>query len=834
MAGLALAPEARAQDTVTGLDGFSLFIDPGHNQRQNLGVFNYSEAEKSLRVGLQVREILRERTDIDTVYLSRTNDQQSISLSDRVSFANRVAPDFFQSVHSNAAGPTARTAFVLWPQRSDGAEPTPSGGRAWAETQGGFIADLLRFPLSNNGAWGECDFYGASSCRSEASSPKASRNFVQGYTEMPSVLSETGFHTNPEQNQLNMNAAFRRLQAKVIVWTLLDYTDIPRYTDRMVYGIITDSETGEPLNGITVTIGDATYTTDTYASTFGEFDPGRANDLRNGFYFFDDLPDGELTLTVEADGFEAFTTTVEPGDTLPEIRDLQLVSTALPVVESTTPEDGTEEFRIVDSISLNFSRAMNTAASEAALSITPAIEGRYIWFNDDFAVRFQPDGSWEPETSYTLTVGPEAEAAAGYAFDADGDGEPGGTYSLTFETGPRDIFAPALQRAFPANRSSDNDLRPVITLTFDEPVDPASATADVLSLTPTAGGDAVPGTIATYTIGEGDEAVGSIAFFPSEDLATSTRYTFRVGPGLRDGFGNEGTSTRTFSFTTGTTTYTYRNIDTFEGGVANWWEPQQSGSTVGIATTQTERGASTEVTNGLTGSTGSYQLDYGWNTSGGTTLIRAYLGGGAPRNVFFPSEDLLQVYLFGDGSGTEFRFAVDDNGPGSHEVSPWTKIDWVGWRLVTWDLGADVFGAWVGDEKFDGNLRIDSFQFRYGGEGAAQSGTLFLDDLRLAEASGGVAVEPGDEQIARLSLASVFPNPFATTTNVRFDLPGAADVRLTAYDALGRRVGVLAERAYPGGTHTLTWDASALPSGVYLLRLEAGSQTATTRAMLVR
>jgi len=59
---------------VTGLNGWDIFIDPGHSQTDNMGINGYSEAEEVLRVGLNLMEILLIQTDIDTVYISRTND----------------------------------------------------------------------------------------------------------------------------------------------------------------------------------------------------------------------------------------------------------------------------------------------------------------------------------------------------------------------------------------------------------------------------------------------------------------------------------------------------------------------------------------------------------------------------------------------------------------------------------------------------------------------------------------------------------------------------------------------------------------------------------------
>ena len=34
---------------VTGLEGWNIFLDPGHSARENMGIYNYSEAEKNLR-----------------------------------------------------------------------------------------------------------------------------------------------------------------------------------------------------------------------------------------------------------------------------------------------------------------------------------------------------------------------------------------------------------------------------------------------------------------------------------------------------------------------------------------------------------------------------------------------------------------------------------------------------------------------------------------------------------------------------------------------------------------------------------------------------------------
>jgi len=68
------------------------------------------------------------------------------------------------------------------------------------------------------------------------------------------------------------------------------------------------------------------------------------------------------------------------------------------------------------------------------------------------------------------------------------------------------------------------------------------------------------------------------------------------------------------------------------------------------------------------------------------------------------------------------------------------------------------------------------------------------------------------------------PNPFNPETQIRFDLPESAHVRLVIYNLLGEQIRVLTDSRYQAGFHTLTWDGRnasgiAVPSGVYVYRL---------------
>ncbi len=85
-----------------------------------------------------------------------------------------------------------------------------------------------------------------------------------------------------------------------------------------------------------------------------------------------------------------------------------------------------------------------------------------------------------------------------------------------------------------------------------------------------------------------------------------------------------------------------------------------------------------------------------------------------------------------------------------------------------------------------------------------------------------------------LNLNQKYPNPFNPGTTISFELPEALNVKLTIFNTLGQSVSVLADQVFSAGTHLLTWDASEMPSGVYIYRLESGGQLFTRRMLLIK
>ncbi|MCP4573797.1 MAG: T9SS type A sorting domain-containing protein [bacterium] len=85
-----------------------------------------------------------------------------------------------------------------------------------------------------------------------------------------------------------------------------------------------------------------------------------------------------------------------------------------------------------------------------------------------------------------------------------------------------------------------------------------------------------------------------------------------------------------------------------------------------------------------------------------------------------------------------------------------------------------------------------------------------------------------------LTLHQNHPNPFNPTTHIIFDVPQARHTRLRIYDVRGRLVETLVDASLDVGRHDVRFDGTALASGIYIYRLESGTETLTRRLVLLK
>ncbi|NIV14302.1 MAG: T9SS type A sorting domain-containing protein, partial [Aliifodinibius sp.] len=97
-----------------------------------------------------------------------------------------------------------------------------------------------------------------------------------------------------------------------------------------------------------------------------------------------------------------------------------------------------------------------------------------------------------------------------------------------------------------------------------------------------------------------------------------------------------------------------------------------------------------------------------------------------------------------------------------------------------------------------------------------ETGTDYEDQSGDFIITASTGINSSSNQPEKFSLYPAFPNPFNAQTMIAFDLPSVSDVRLEIYNILGGKVEMLVNEQMQAGRHQVRWDASGLPSGIYL------------------
>ena len=112
-------------------------------------------------------------------------------------------------------------------------------------------------------------------------------------------------------------------------------------------------------------------------------------------------------------------------------------------------------------------------------------------------------------------------------------------------------------------------------------------------------------------------------------------------------------------------------------------------------------------------------------------------------------------------------------------------------------------------------------------------------DGKLICFSGGQNIPVGISGTAgeiptNYDISQNYPNPFNPTTNIKFSLPKDELVSIKVYDILGKEVATIMNENKPAGNYEVNFNASALSSGVYFYRMNAGSFNSINRMVVLK
>ncbi|MCX7611538.1 MAG: T9SS type A sorting domain-containing protein [Ignavibacterium sp.] len=95
-------------------------------------------------------------------------------------------------------------------------------------------------------------------------------------------------------------------------------------------------------------------------------------------------------------------------------------------------------------------------------------------------------------------------------------------------------------------------------------------------------------------------------------------------------------------------------------------------------------------------------------------------------------------------------------------------------------------------------------------------------------------VERLDLVADNFSLSQNYPNPFNPITTIEYTIPNDGFVELKVFDILGREVKSLVNMNQSAGNYKVIFDASSLPSGVYIYQINVNNFQATKKMILMK
>ncbi len=100
--------------------------------------------------------------------------------------------------------------------------------------------------------------------------------------------------------------------------------------------------------------------------------------------------------------------------------------------------------------------------------------------------------------------------------------------------------------------------------------------------------------------------------------------------------------------------------------------------------------------------------------------------------------------------------------------------------------------------------------------------------------SGGNVAVDDDPVVNEYSLSQNYPNPFNPSTEIKYSLADAGNVKVTIYNIVGQEVMTLVDGFRNAGSHLIRFDASSLASGMYLYSIKANEYRSVKKMMLLK
>lgn len=143
------------------------------------------------------------------------------------------------------------------------------------------------------------------------------------------------------------------------------------------------------------------------------------------------------------------------------------------------------------------------------------------------------------------------------------------------------------------------------------------------------------------------------------------------------------------------------------------------------------------------------------------------------------------------------------------DPEPWLLLDSVAGSVVQY---IDFSVGYAGSGNYIARYKIKSVDTQ-------NKESVFSDSAGVNYGNAWKQASNAGDKPKEFALSQNFPNPFNPSTMLKYQIPEDGFVVLQVFDILGREVAPLVNQQHIAGYYTATFDATALPSGVYLARM---------------
>ncbi len=153
-------------------------------------------------------------------------------------------------------------------------------------------------------------------------------------------------------------------------------------------------------------------------------------------------------------------------------------------------------------------------------------------------------------------------------------------------------------------------------------------------------------------------------------------------------------------------------------------------------------------------------------------------------------------------------------------------------------------GNWIRSKKFSSSDYTEAKYFGYNclitddhfifGAPESKNNNVFTGKVYLYSDNLSSILDNFNQQLSTFNIEQNFPNPFNPRTKILYSIKEEGLVTLKVYDVLGKEIATLINENRPAGNYEAEFNASQLPSGVYIYKIQSGQFSDAKKMLLTK